>query len=118
MVGGSCPQDALGEYKVVKDAVVGFVDMVASTRLCNSLDLCRGFELKRHDIWSAAKILKDTRIPANGSRNTVFTVPSGTTRVTVRLLWRDVPASFAQIVLNQSGSSIPVQVLHQWKGNR
>jgi hypothetical protein len=78
----------------------------------------RGFELKRHDIWSAAKILEDTRIPANGSREAIFAVPKNTTRVSVRLLWRDVPASFAQIVLNQSGSSIPVQVLHEWTGKR
>ena len=98
--------DLAGEIK--KDSVI-FHQVLADQR---------GFELKRHDIWSAAKILEDTRIPANGSRNTVFTVPSGTTRVTVRLLWRDVPASFAQIVLNQSGSSIPVQVLHQWEGDR
>jgi hypothetical protein len=78
----------------------------------------RGFELKRHDIWSATKILEDTRIPASGSRKAVFALPSSTVRVSVRLLWRDVPAGFAQIVLSQSGASIPVQVLHEWTGRR
>ncbi len=106
MVFQSGTTDLAGEIR--KDSVI-FHQVLADER---------GFELKRHDIWSATKILEDTRIPANGSREAEFIVPSGTSRVTVRLLWRDVPASFAQIVLSSSGSSIPVHVLHQWTSQR
>lgn len=74
----------------------------------------RGFALKRHDIWSAAKIVEDTRIAANSTRKAEFRLPVGVAKIAVRLLWRDIPASFAQMVLNQSGSSVPVRVLHQW----
>jgi Cytochrome c554 and c-prime len=71
-------------------------------------------KLERHDIWRAAKILEDTRIPADGSSIRNFKLPPNTRSVRVRLLWRDAPASFAALVLRVPGSSIPVRELSVW----
>ena len=76
----------------------------------------RGQKLERHDIWRAAKILEDTRIPADGSNVRSFKLPMNAQKVRVRLLWRDVPASFASFVLKVPGSSIPVRELALWTG--
>jgi hypothetical protein len=73
----------------------------------------RGNPLLRHDIWRVAKVLEDTRILANQSRETVFKLPLNAVSVRVRLLWRDVPATFVQQVLHQKGSSLPVIELAQ-----
>lgn len=74
-----------------------------------------GRPLERHDIWRAAKVLEDTRIPAGGSKTTAFTVPPTASRVKVRLLWRDAPGRFAWLVLRQDGNSLPVAELASWE---
>jgi Cytochrome c554 and c-prime len=71
----------------------------------------RGNPIVRHDIWRAKKILKDTRIPTDGFKLESFALPSSAASVKVRLLWRDVPASFAAWVLGRSGSSIKSHML-------
>ncbi len=76
----------------------------------------QGQKLERHDIWRAAKILEDTRIPADGWTIRNFKLPTEAREVRVRLLWRDVPASFAALVLKVPGSSIPVRELGVWRG--
>jgi hypothetical protein len=78
----------------------------------------QGQQLERHDIWRVAKILEDTRIPAEGSRTQGFQLPSDAKDIQVRLLWRDVPARFAAFVLKVNGSSLPVQELASWQGQR
>jgi Cytochrome c554 and c-prime len=75
----------------------------------------RGGVLEKHEVWLARKILKDTRIPADGFRLERFTLPASAVSVKVRLLWRDVPASFAQWVLSKPGSSVPVTELAAWQ---
>jgi hypothetical protein len=75
----------------------------------------RGNALEKHEVWLARKIAKDTRIPADGLRLERFALPAGAVSVKVRLLWRDVPASFAQWVLSKPGSSVPVTELAAWQ---
>jgi hypothetical protein len=75
-------------------------------------------KLERHDIWRVAKILEDTRIPAEGSRTSRFQLPTNARNVRVRLLWRDAPANFAEFVLKVPGASLPVRELISWHGQR
>lgn len=77
-----------------------------------------GQPLTRHDIWRVKSILTDTRLAAGEARSSIFQIPANTQRVTVRLLWRDVPSQFAQQVLKTSASSIPITVLRSWEGSR
>jgi hypothetical protein len=78
----------------------------------------QGQKLERHDIWRVAKVLEDTRIPAEGSSTQRFQLPSNARDLRVRLLWRDVPARFATFILKVPGSSIPVRELASWRGKR
>ncbi len=78
----------------------------------------QGQKLERHDIWRVAKVLEDTRIPAESSRTSRFQIPTNARNVRVRLLWRDAPARFAEFVLKVPGSSLPVQELASWQGQR
>ena len=71
---------------------------------------------ERHDIWRAAKLGKDTRIPADGSRLERFRLPTGVATVQVRLLWRDLPANFVAWVLKQNASSVKTHELLRWEG--
>ena len=75
----------------------------------------QGRKLERHDIWRAAKLGKDTRIPADGSRLERFTLPTGVATVRVRLLWRDLPANFVAWVLKQNASSVKTHELLVWE---
>lgn len=75
-----------------------------------------GQPLVRHDIWRVAKILKDTRIPADGQRTVNYTLPAGVKQVKVRLLWRDAPIAFQQRVVQGATKAAPVVVLGEWSG--
>ncbi len=75
----------------------------------------KGRKLERHDIWRAARIGVDTRIPADGMRRERFTVPANAARVQVRLLWRDLPANFVAWVLKRNAASVPAHELLVWE---
>ena len=75
----------------------------------------QGNPLTRHDIWRAAQVLEDTRIPADGSARSSFMLPETATWVTVRLLWRDAPAEFMQRVMQRPGTDLKVSELAAWR---
>jgi Cytochrome c554 and c-prime len=75
----------------------------------------QGRKLERHDIWRAARIGVDTRIPADGMRRERFNLPDNTARVKVRLLWRDLPANFVAWVLKRNAASVPAHELLVWE---
>ena len=75
----------------------------------------RGEPLVRHDIWQVDQVLEDTRIPADGSVASTFQLPSQAQWVTVKLLWRDVPAEFVQRVLQRPGTDVQVSELASWR---
>jgi Cytochrome c554 and c-prime len=86
------------------------------TRLFHATLLdARDRKLEQHDIWRVAKLGSDTRIPANGSRLERFTLPREATRVQVRLLWRDFPATFVSTVLKKNPASLKTHELHRWE---
>ncbi|NJK44123.1 MAG: hypothetical protein HC933_07390 [Pleurocapsa sp. SU_196_0] len=86
------------------------------TRLFHATLLdARGRKLEQHDIWRVAQLGVDTRIPANGSRLERFSLPRETTRVRVRLLWRDFPATFVSTVLKKNPASLKTHALHRWE---
>ena len=78
----------------------------------------QGQPLVRHDIWRVKSILKDTRIPADGQRRVSYQLPTGVRSIKVRLLWRDAPAAFQQIVVQGATKTAPVTTLAEWTGAR
>ncbi|GMA14335.1 cytochrome c family protein [Deinococcus metallilatus] len=77
-----------------------------------------GNKIVRHDIWRARQILKDTRIPADGQRQVSYRLPGSAKDVKVRLLWRDAPADFQQIVVQGATQPAEVFSLAEWRQQR
>lgn len=74
-----------------------------------------GQVIQRHDIWRVHKLLKDTRIPADGYRTEKFALPAKVMRVKIRLLWQDIPAEFERSVIQGAVVSAPPVELASWE---
>lgn len=80
----------------------------------------RGQPIHLHRVWAATQVLADTRLAPDEARAIPFALPAlpadaGPYRLTVRLLYRDVPPAFAEFALNRPVTDLPVYTMAETK---
>ncbi|MFN8534580.1 MAG: hypothetical protein U0556_13665 [Dehalococcoidia bacterium] len=82
----------------------------AAIRFGKVLGDAAGRPIALHRFWATDRVLEDTRIAPRERREARYSLPStGLHSLTVRLLYQDVPRSFAEVMLDRSVSDLPVR---------